>query len=52
MGLTLILRDDGVTSVLIGASRVESIDDDLASGSARPLASEEVDRILRASRAE
>ncbi|MBT3269764.1 L-glyceraldehyde 3-phosphate reductase [Candidatus Poribacteria bacterium] len=45
MALTWILRDDRVTSVLIGASRVEQIDENLAAGNATPLTSDEIDNI-------
>ncbi len=45
MALTWILRDDRVTSVLIGASRVEQIAENLAAGNATPLPSEETDNI-------
>ncbi len=47
MALTWILRDDRITSVLIGASRVEQIDENLAAGNAAPLTSEELDSIER-----
>lgn len=45
MALTWTLRDDRVTSVLIGASRVEQIDENLAAGSATPLSPEELGKI-------
>ncbi len=45
MALTWILRDERITSVLIGASRVEQIDENLAAGSAAPLTDEELAKI-------
>ena len=45
MAITWILRDDRITSVLIGASRVEQLEDNLQAAQASPLTDEELQEI-------
>jgi len=45
MALTWLLRDERVTSVLIGVSRLDQLKDDLAVAGAPPLSDEELTRI-------
>lgn len=45
MAITWILRDERITSVLIGASRVSQLEENLKAGSATPLSDEELQKI-------
>ena len=48
MAITWILRLPEVTSVLVGASRVQQVEDNVAALAAPPLGKEELEKIERA----